>query len=202
MMGLKLYTDILENNIRVMAAMLICLFICGLMRIKSAKLKLLLMSLVWVRILIPLSIRFNIKIVSTDILSEVSYTDSETGITINMYEILAVIWLLGIVVIFLHNMLADMKFRNGLSTSIPQEILAGGKRVKVYRSDFISSGLHCTGKIFENNCCHFTVFLSGYLVGRLSVKWGKMLHCTAGRKRNIHADSDAVLCSHIWSNFV
>ena len=47
MMGLKLYTDILENNIRVMAAMLICLFICGLMRIKSAKLKLLLMSLVW-----------------------------------------------------------------------------------------------------------------------------------------------------------
>lgn len=130
MMGLKLYTDILENNIRVMAAMLICLFICGLMRIKSAKLKLLLMSLVWVRILIPLSIRFNIKIVSTDILSEVSYTDSVTGITINMYEILAVIWLLGIVVIFLHNMLADMKFRNGLSTSIPQEILAGGKRVK------------------------------------------------------------------------
>lgn len=116
MMGLKLYTDILENNIRVMAAMLICLFICGLMRIKSAKLKLLLMSLVWVRILIPLSIRFNIKIVSTDILSEVSYTDSVTGITINMYEILAVIWLLGIVVIFLHNMLADMKFRNGLST--------------------------------------------------------------------------------------
>ena len=141
MMGLKLYTDILENNIRVMAAMLICLFICGLMRIKSAKLKLLLMSLVWVRILIPLSIRFNIKIVSTDILSEVSYTDSVTGITINMYEILAVIWLLGIVVIFLHNMLADMKFRNGLSTSIPQEILAGGKRVKVYRSDYISSGL-------------------------------------------------------------
>lgn len=141
MMGLKLYTDILENNIRVIAAMLICLFICGLMRIKSAKLKLLLMSLVWVRILIPLSIRFNIKIVSTDILSEVSYTDSVTGITINMYEILAVIWLLGIVVIFLHNMLADMKFRNGLSTSIPQEILAGGKRVKVYRSDYISSGL-------------------------------------------------------------
>ena len=66
---------------------------------------------------------------------------SVTGITINMYEILAVIWLLGIVVIFLHNMLADMKFRNGLSTSIPQEILAGGKRVKVYRSDYISSGL-------------------------------------------------------------
>lgn len=61
MMGLKLYTDILENNIRVMAAILICLLICGLMRIKSAKLKLLLMSLVWVRILIPLSIRFNIK---------------------------------------------------------------------------------------------------------------------------------------------
>ena len=141
MMGLKLYTDILENNIRVMAAILICLLICGLMRIKSAKLKLLLMSLVWVRILIPLSIRFNIKRVSTDILSEVSYTDSVTGITINMYEILAVIWLLGIVVIFLHNMLADMKFRNGLSTSIPQEILAGGKRVKVYRSDYISSGL-------------------------------------------------------------
>lgn len=127
MMGLKLYTDILENNIRVMAAILICLLICGLMRIKSAKLKLLLMSLVWVRILIPLSIRFNIKRVSTDILSEVSYTDSVTGITINMYEILAVIWLLGIVVIFLHNMLADMKFRNRLSTSIPQEILAGGK---------------------------------------------------------------------------
>lgn len=141
MMGLKLYTDVLENNIRVMAAILICLLICGLMRIKSAKLKLLLMSLVWVRILIPLSIRFNIKIVSTDILSEVSYTDSVTGITINMYEILAVIWLLGIVVIFLRNMLADMKFRNGLSTSIPQEILAGGKRVKVYRSDYISSGL-------------------------------------------------------------
>lgn len=141
MMGLKLYTDILENNIRVMAAILICLLICGLMRIKSAKLKLLLMSLVWVRILIPLSIRFNIKRVSTDILSEVSYTDSVTGITINMYEILAVIWLLGIVVIFLHNMLADMKFRNRLSTSIPQEILAGGKRVKVYRSDYISSGL-------------------------------------------------------------
>lgn len=66
MMGLKLYTDILENNIRVMAAILICLLICGLMRIKSAKLKLLLMSLVWVRILIPLSIRFNIKRVSTD----------------------------------------------------------------------------------------------------------------------------------------
>jgi len=141
MMGLKLYTDVLENNIRVMAAILICLLICGLMRIKSAKLKLLLMSLVWVRILIPLSIRFNIKIVSTDILSEVSYTDSVTGITINMYEILAVIWLLGIVVIFLRNMLADMKFRNGLSTSIPQEILAGGKRAKVYRSDYISSGL-------------------------------------------------------------
>ena len=141
MMGLKLYTDILENNIRVMAAILICLLICGLMRIKSAKLKLLLMSLVWVRILILLSIRFNIKRVSTDILSEVSYTDSVTGITINMYEILAVIWLLGIVVIFLHNMLADMKFRNRLSTSIPQEILAGGKRVKVYRSDYISSGL-------------------------------------------------------------
>lgn len=40
MMGLKLYTDILENNIRVMAAILICLLICGLMRIKSAKLKL------------------------------------------------------------------------------------------------------------------------------------------------------------------
>ena len=58
MMGLKLYTDVLENNIRVMAAILICLLICGLMRIKSAKLKLLLMSLVWVRILIPLSIRF------------------------------------------------------------------------------------------------------------------------------------------------
>ena len=108
MMGLKLYTDVLENNIRVMAAILICLLICGLMRIKSAKLKLLLMSLVWVRILIPLSIRFNIK---------------------------------RVVVIFLHNMLADMKFRNRLSTSIPQEILAGGKRVKVYRSDYISSGL-------------------------------------------------------------
>ena len=68
--------------------------------------------------------------------------------------------------------------------------------------DFISSGLHCTGKIFENNCRHFTVCLSGYIVGWLSVKWGKILHCTAGRKRNIHADSDAVLCSHIWSNFV
>ena len=53
--------------------------------------------------------------------------------------------------------------------------------------------------IFSNR---MTVCLPGYLVGWLSVKWGKMLHCTAGRKRNIHADSDDVLCSHIWSNFV
>ena len=141
MMGLKLYTDTLENNIRVMAAILICLLICGLMRIKSAKLKLLLMSLVWVRILIPLSIRFNIKRVSTDILSEVRYTDSVTGITINMYEILAGIWLIGIVVIFLHNMLADMKFRNRLSISIPQKIIVNNKMVKIYGSDYISSGL-------------------------------------------------------------
>ena len=42
--------------------------------------------------------------------------------------------------------------------------------------------------------------LGGYQLN--GVKWGKILHCTAGRKRNIHADSDAVLCSHIWSNFV
>ena len=141
MMGVKLYSVILENNIRVIVAILICLLICGLMRIKSAKLKLLLMSLVWIRILIPLSIRFNIKRVSTDILTEVRYTDNVTGITVNLYEILAGIWMLGIVVIFLHNMLADMRFRNRLSTSIPQEILVDGKRVKVYRSDYISSGL-------------------------------------------------------------
>ena len=74
--------------------------------------------------------------------------------------------------------------------------------IKSVSDDFISSGLHCTGKIFENNCCHFTVCLSGYFVGWLSVKWGKMFHCAARRKRDIHADSDAVLYSHIWSNFV
>ena len=141
MMGLKLYTDTLENNIRVIAAILICLFICGLMRIKSAKLKLLLMSLMWVRILIPLSIRFNIKRVSTDILSEVRYTDSVTGVTVNLYEILAGIWLIGIVVIFLHNVLADKRLRNRLSTSIPQKIIVNNKMVKIYRSDYISSGL-------------------------------------------------------------
>ena len=33
-------------------------------------------------------------------------------------------------------------------------------------------------------------------------QFAKIFHCAARRKRNIHADSDAVLCSHIWSNFV
>ena len=48
------------------------------------------------------------------------------------------------------------------------------------------------------------VLIHAGIAGKISenAKWGKILHCTAGRKRNIHADSDAVLCSHIWSNFV
>ena len=68
---------------------------------------------------------------------------------------------------------------------------------------FDIDGTVCQGERLIDGTTQFLEdILSGYLVGWLSVKWGKILHCTAGRKRNIHADSDAVLCSHIWSNFV
>lgn len=131
----------------------------------------------------------------------------ETGISLDSVHRPQVAWkLLGIIVLI---SIAGVLIHAGIAGKISENAAAGSDRyvfhvvigLAVY-DDFISSGLHCTGKIFENNCRHFTVCLSGYIVGWLSVKWGKILHCTAGRKRNIHADSDAVLCSHIWSNFV
>ena len=48
---------ILENNIKIALAILACLLICKITHVKSVRIRMLLMSLVWVRIIIPFSIR-------------------------------------------------------------------------------------------------------------------------------------------------
>ena len=40
------------------------------------------------------------------------------------------------------------------------------------------------------------------LLGGCQLNGARYFIVLPGGKRNIHADSDAVLCSHIWSNFV
>lgn len=133
---------ILENNIRIAAAILICFIICSIMHINSVKIKLLLMSLVWVRILIPLSINYNISIAPDKLperLSQTADVNAVYGMKMNL--VLAGIWLAGIIMIFFHNMLENMRLRNRLSTSIPHELAIENKRVKIYMNDYIDSAI-------------------------------------------------------------
>ena len=133
---------ILENNIRITAAILICFIICSIMHINSVKIKLLLMSLVWVRILIPLSINYNMSIAPDKLperLSQTADVNAVYGMKMNL--VLAGIWLAGIIMIFFHNMLENMRLRNRLSTSIPHELAIENKRVKIYMNDYIDSAI-------------------------------------------------------------
>lgn len=133
---------ILENNIRITAAILICFIICSIMHINSVKIKLLLMSLVWVRILIPLSINYNMSIAPDKLperLSQTADVNAVYGMKMNL--VLAGIWLAGIIMIFFHNMLENIRLRNRLSTSIPHELAIENKRVKIYMNDYIDSAI-------------------------------------------------------------
>ena len=133
---------ILENNIRITAAILICFIICSIMHINSVKIKLLLMSLVWVRILIPLSINYNMSIAPDKLperLSQTADVNAVYGMKMNL--VLAGIWLAGIIMIFFHNMLENIRLRNRLSTSIPHELVIENKRVKIYMNDYIDSAI-------------------------------------------------------------
>lgn len=133
---------ILENNIRITAAILICFIICSIMHINSVKIKLLLMSLVWVRILIPLSINYNMSIAPDKLPERLSRTaDVNAVYGMKMNLVLAGIWLAGIIMIFFHNMLENIRLRNRLSTSIPHELVIENKRVKIYMNDYIDSAI-------------------------------------------------------------
>ena len=124
----------------------------------------------------------------------------ETGISLDSVHRPQVAWkLLGIIVLI---SIAGVLIHAGIAGKISENAAAGSDRYVFHVVIGLAVMMILYLLDYENNCRHFTVCLSGYIVGWLSVKWGKILHCTAGRKRNIHADSDAVLCSHIWSNFV
>ena len=131
----------------------------------------------------------------------------ETGISLDSVHRPQVAWkLLGIIVLI---SIAGVLIHAGIAGKISENAAAGSDRyvfhvviglavmMILYLLDYT-----VLARFFENNCRHFTICLPGYFVGWLSVKWSKILHCAARRKRNIHADSDDVLCSHIWSNFV
>ena len=92
---------ILENNIRITAAILVCFIIFSIMHINSVKIKLLLMSLVWVRILMPLSINYNISIAHDKLPERLSQTaDVNAVYGMKIYLVLSGIWIAGIIIIF------------------------------------------------------------------------------------------------------
>ena len=133
---------ILENNIRITAAILVCFIIFSIMHINSVKIKLLLMSLVWVRILMPLSINYNISIAPDKLPERLSQTaDVNAVYGMKIYLVLSGIWIAGIIIIFFHNMMENIRLRNRLSTSIPHELVIENKRVKIYMNDYIDSAI-------------------------------------------------------------
>ena len=70
---------ILENNIKIALAILACLLICKITHVKSVRIRMLLMSLVWVRIIIPFSIKFAILLVSTLVFPEPAPASTNIG---------------------------------------------------------------------------------------------------------------------------
>ena len=103
----------------------------------------------------------------------------ETGISLDSVHRPQVAWkLLGIIVLI---SIAGVLIHAGIAGKISENAAAGSDRYVFH----VVIGL--------------AVMVILYL---LSDKWGKIFYCAARRKRDIHADSDAVLCSHIWSNFV
>ena len=73
---------ILENNIKIALAILACLFICKITHVKSVRIRMLLMSLVWVRIIIPFSIKFNVNSTSSYVLTKMVNTGDFNSQTI------------------------------------------------------------------------------------------------------------------------
>ncbi len=139
---MELCKIILENNIRIIVAILVCFIICNIMHVNSVKIKLLLMSLVWVRILIPLSINYHISIVPDKLPERLSQTAGVNAVYgMKIYLVLACIWITGIVIIFFHSVMENIRLRNILSTSIPHELVIENKRVKIYMNDYIDSAI-------------------------------------------------------------
>lgn len=73
---------ILENNIKIALAILACLLICKITHVKSVRIRMLLMSLVWVRIIIPFSIKFNVNSTSSYVLTKMVNTGDFNSQTI------------------------------------------------------------------------------------------------------------------------
>lgn len=73
---------ILENNIKIALAIRACLLICKITHVKSVRIRMLLMSLVWVRIIIPFSIKFNVNSTSSYVLTKMVNTGDFNSQTI------------------------------------------------------------------------------------------------------------------------
>lgn len=131
---------ILENNIKIALAILACLLICKITHVKSVRIRMLLMSLVWVRIIIPFSIKFNVNSTSSYVLTKMVNTGDFNSQTI-VSEFFLKIWCVGVVLLLFYNIVVDIRFRNILSTSVPQKLLIGNCMVKIYKNDYINSAL-------------------------------------------------------------
>ena len=131
---------VLENNIKIALAILACLLICKVTRVRSVRVKMLLMSLVWVRIMIPFSIKFNVSSTTSDVLTKAVNTGTANSQTL-VFDTFFKIWCAGVVLLSVYNILVIIRFKSRLSTSIPKQILVGNRKVKVYKNDYIESGL-------------------------------------------------------------
>ena len=130
----------------------------------------------------------------------------ETGISLDSIHRPQAAWkLLGMIILI---SIAGVLIHAGISGKASENAVAGSDRYVFHdragcHDDFVSAGLYRTGKIFKNNCSCFIVRLFAGYIGRRPGKRSKDFYITARRqKRHGCTKTDAVLCSHIWSNFI
>ena len=118
----------------------------------------------------------------------------ETGISLDSIHRPQAAWkLLGMIILI---SIAGVLIHAGISGKASENAVAGSDR-------YVSAGLYRTGKIFKNNCSCFIVRLFAGYIGRRPGKRSKDFYITARRqKRHGCTKTDAVLCPHIWSNFI